>query len=237
MSFPPANAPANALGTRGLLCQRGSLAVRAGELDFARGTLHLLRGEPASGHELLLRVLGLLELPESGEVFVEAAGTRELGDDARLKLRERRLGFVFSAPFLLPAFTVIENIAMPLFKISDVEPPEARRRSEVVLELTGLTELSEMLCTDLGPLGQHRAALARAIVNEPAAVLVESLDAALIEDDLRAFTALLRLAANQLGIAVVASVSAAFLPAPGDRVIEVVDGLAIASELSPRSAT
>jgi len=226
---------ASALGIRDLHCQRGPLAVHAGELDFARPGFHAIRGAASSGHEILLRVLGLLEVPESGEVFVEGATTRELTDAARLKLRERRLGFVFAAPFLLPAFTVIENVAMPLFKIADVEAAEARLRSEVLLELVALADESGTACTDLSPLQQHRVALARALVNEPAAVLIENLDTALADEDLRAFTALLRLAAKRLGVAVVATVSPDFTPAHGDRLVDVTDGFAVASELSPRT--
>ncbi len=224
----------HAFDVQDLRCQRGSISVRTGELDFARGCFHLLRGEASSGHELLLRVLGLLEAAESGEVRVEGAPTRELTDDARLKLRERRLGFVFTAPFLLPALTVIENVAMPLFKISDVDTAEARSRSEALLDFAGLTDLSGTDCADLSPLQQQRVALARALVNEPAAVLVENLDTALAGEDLRAFTGLLHLAASTLGIAVVATVSPDFTPGNGDRFIEVTDGSAVAVELSPR---
>jgi ABC-type lipoprotein export system ATPase subunit len=223
------------LGIRDLQCVRGLLTVRAGELEFTRGTLHLLRGEASSGHELLLRVLGLLELPETGEVFLEGNATRGLTDDARLKLREQRLGFVFTAPFLLPAFTVIENVAMPLFKISEVEPNEARLRSEVLIELVGLADFSSTPCADLSPLQQHRTALSRALVNEPAAVLIENLDTALADEELRLFAMLLRLAASRLGVAVIATVSPAFAGANGDRVIEVADGFATAPEVLPRT--
>jgi ABC-type lipoprotein export system ATPase subunit len=214
------------LEVRNVVCQRESVTLRAEYAAFARGAFHLIVGEADSGHELLLRVLGLLEVPESGEVLVEGEPVGGLSEDARLKLRERRLGFVFTAPFLLPALSVIENVAMPLFKISDVEPPEARRRSDALLEFTGMLELAEVPCSELAPLAQHRASLARALVNEPCALLIETLDSALGGEDLRTFSALLRQAATRFDIAVIATASPSFSREPGDRIIEVANGVA-----------
>ncbi|HYR58490.1 MAG TPA: ATP-binding cassette domain-containing protein [Chthoniobacteraceae bacterium] len=227
---------ASALEVRDLVCRRGPVALRATHAAFVPGVFHLLQGAPDSGHELLLRVLGLLELPDAGDVLVEENSTRDLGDEARLKLRERRLGFVFAAPFLLPAFSVIENVAMPLFKISDVNPPEARQRSEALLEFAGLLDLAQTPCAELAPLAQHRAALARALVNDPAALLVEALDSTLADVELRVFAALLRQAAASFSIAVIAAASPRFVPDVADRVIEVRDGAVLCrDELSPKS--
>ncbi len=226
----------SALEVRDLFCQRGDVSIALGHAAFARGGFHVLRGAASSGHELLLRVLGLLESPERGEVWVEGAATRGLSDDARLRLRERRLGFVFAGPFLLPAFSVIENIAMPLFKVSAVEPAEARQRSEALLDFAGLLDVKEDACADLPPLDQHRVSFARALVNEPAAVLVEGLDTALHGAELRTFANLLRHAAAHFQIAIVATVSPDFVPDPEDAVLEIVEG-AVAGrvELLPRA--
>ena len=220
----------NALEVRDIVCQRDAISLRVPHASFARGVFYLLIGEPDSGHERLLRVLGLLDAPDAGEVFIEGESVNALSEDARLKLRERRLGFVFAAPFLLPAFTVIENVAMPLFKISDVEPAEARQRSDALLEFVGLFELAEVPCVELPTLAQHRVSLARALVNEPAALLIEGLDSALGGDDLRVFAALLREAAVRFGIAVIATVSPNFVRNSGDEVIELRGGVVLCEE-------
>lgn len=217
------------LEVRDIVCQREAASLRAAHAAFDRGRVHFLIGEADSGHELLLRVLGLLEVPQSGEVLVDGESMRDRTEEGRLKVRERRLGFVFTAPFLLPAFTVIENVAMPLFKVSDVEPAEARRRSDVLLDFTGLLDLAEIPCVELAPFEQQRVSLARALVNEPAALLIESLDAALAGEDLRVFTGLLRQAATRFGIAVIATASPRFVPESGDRIVEVTDGVASSS--------
>ncbi|MGB8167395.1 MAG: ATP-binding cassette domain-containing protein [Chthoniobacteraceae bacterium] len=215
---------------RDIVCRREFVSLSVTHAAFGRGAFHLLVGEPESGHELLLRVLGLLEVPDAGEVFVDGEPVHGLSEEARLKLRERRLGFVFTAPFLLPAFSVIENVAMPLFKVSDVEAAEARRRSDALLDFTGLLEFSEVPCAELTPFTQHRVSLARALVNEPSALLVEGLDSALAGEELRAFSGLLRLAASRFGIAVIATASPRFVVECGDRVLNVAEGVAASKE-------
>ena len=110
----------NVLEIRGVSCASGiGLPVRA---DFAPGRFHVLVGEAGGDSSARLRVLGLLDVPESGEVVVEGVATRGLDEEARAELRAQRFGFVFAAPFLLASFSVIENVAMPLFKISQVGP-------------------------------------------------------------------------------------------------------------------
>jgi ABC-type lipoprotein export system ATPase subunit len=225
------NLPASTvIEVRDLVWQSEGTTLHLPHGTFARGVFHLLMGEAGAGHESLQRVLGLLDVPVAGEVLVEGEPVSGLNEDARLKLRERRLGFVFTAPFLLPAFSVIENVAMPLFKVSDVEPPEARRRSDALLEFAGLLDLAEASCADLAPLDQHRVSLARALVNEPAALFIESLDSALAGEELRTFAALLRRAAAQFDIAVLATASPRFAREPGDRILEVADGVAVFGE-------
>jgi ABC-type ATPase involved in cell division len=215
---------ASVLELRDVSCRRGPAAVCGIDLAFAPGSFSLLTGAADSGHELLLRLLGLLEIPDTGVVLLEGAPVPANPEEARVKLRDRRLGFVFAAPFLLPAFSVIENVAMPLFKLSDVDPTQARSRSEALLDFVGLLEREQALCGTLAPFEQHRVSLARALVNEPAALLIENLDAALADEELRAFTALLRQCVTRFGVAVLATATASFPSEPADRVIELADG-------------
>ena len=183
------------------------------------GGLHLLRGG-GGGH--LLRLLGLLERPASGEVLLLGQPTSALDDAARADLRNRRCGFVFAAPFLLAGFSVAETVAMPLFKISQVGPDEARRRTEAVLEFCGLTAEAQSVAAALPPAAQHRVSLARALVNEPALVLVEHPDADI--------ATLLRQATMRHHLTAIATVQPTFSPEPSDRVLD----LAAAATLQPR---
>lgn len=173
------------------------------ELSVCAGTVTLLTGTSDSGKDLLLRVLGLLEVPDAGEVIFEGAATSKLSEEARAQLRDRRCGYVFESPFLLPGFSVIENIAMPLFKVCQMEPDEARTRADEVLDFAGLQHVAT--ATDVPAALQHRVALARALAGRPAVVFVEHLDALIGGGTGEEFRALLQRAAKELGVAVVAS--------------------------------
>ena len=192
--------------------------LRGLSLCFRAGALHFITGEPASRRGALLRVLGLLDAPESGEVFLETQNVASLAESDRDRIRSERCGFLFAAPFLLSAFSVVENVAMPLFKISRFTPEQARERTDLLLDFTGLTAEAQQPADELTDFQQHAVSLARALANDPAVITVESLDA-LAPADAARFTALLRQCCARFGVAVIASVPADFPAEPGDCVV------------------
>ncbi len=203
----------------------GGEAVHGVTADLSPGCFHLLRGPDGGGKAALLRLLGLLERPESGEVVVRGLATSPLSDEARAELRTQRFGFVFAAPFLLSSFSVIENVAMPLFKISQVTPEEARRRTESMLHFVGLAESAEWPVDELPLLAQYQVAVARGMINEPSFLLVENLDGALVGEDVSAFATLLHRVTDTYGTTVIATASPA-VPLRGRlRVLDIADGL------------
>ena len=146
------------------------------------------------------RFAGLLEAPPAGEVLIQGSATRDLGEEARTDLRTQRMGFAFAAPFLLGSFSVIENVAMPLFKVSHVSPEEARRRTEAILDFVGLAEAAEVPVHELTVPAQYHVAIARGLVNEPAVLMVENLDGVLVGEELEQYAGLLRRAAAVYGL-------------------------------------
>jgi lipoprotein-releasing system ATP-binding protein len=197
---------------------------------FAPGRFHVLRGPAGGGKSLLLRWLGLLQAPEAGEVFIEGSATRALSEEARAELRTQRFGFVFAAPFLLHSFYVIENVAMPLFKVSQVTPEEARRRTEELLAFVGVAEAAECRVEELSPRAQYQVAVARGLVNEPSFLLVENLDGVLAGEELQAFVDLLHRAGERFGTTIVATASPALPLLWPHRVLDIVGG-AITSDV------
>jgi lipoprotein-releasing system ATP-binding protein len=191
---------------------------------FGAGRLHLLRGATDSGKTALFRFAGLLEIPAEGEVVLDGRPTRAMDDDARTDLRTQRLGFAFAAPFLLSTFSVVENVAMPLFKISQVDPEEARRRTEGMLDFVGLSSALEARVDDLSMPAQYAVAIARGLINEPAALLVENLDGVLAGAELEGFLELLRRGASAFGAAIIATGSADLKTQAGDRVLDLGHG-------------
>ena len=192
---------------------------------FSAGRLHILRGAIGSGKSAIFRFTGLLEQPTEGEVLMDGSATCGLDEEARTELRTQRLGFAFAAPFLLSSFSVVENVAMPLFKISQVDPEEARRRTEAMLEFVGLPCAVETRIEDLTVLAQYRVALARGLVNEPVALLVEELDSVLAGVELEEFVQLLRKAAVTFGTAIFATASPDLKTQAGDRVLDIDHGV------------
>ena len=228
------NAP-NFLCVRGVSSRRILRAaepsrVRDVSLAIEPGTLNVLWGNEGSGKNLLLRLLGLLETPDVGEVFLHGAPTRALDEQLRLALRNQHFGFVFDEPFLLDAFSVTENVAMPLFKISGSGVDEARKHTERVLEFVGLSEQAQTGVASLSPFDQRRVSLARALVNRPEMLIVEDVDARVAARELAGFGEIVQRAKTDLGITVIMSASSAVLEC--DRAIQLEAG-AVAHDSHP----
>lgn len=132
-----------------------------------------LTGPSGSGKSTLLNLVGLLDRPTSGEVYLQGEPTSSLGDAARTRLRARHLGFVFQFHHLLPAFSAVENVEMPLLADRGRRDAEMRERAVGLLEEVGLHDRLDFPATDLSGGQQQRVAIARALVSSPLLVLAD----------------------------------------------------------------
>jgi len=142
------------------------------DLSIAKGEFVAIMGPSGSGKSTLLNVLGALDKPDSGTYHLDADEIASMDDDASSDLRNRRIGFVFQSFHLLPRLTVLENVLLPQ-RYAAVLDPSAEQRARSLLTRIGLGQRMTHLPGELSGGQLQRAAIARALLNQPALLLAD----------------------------------------------------------------
>lgn len=152
--------------------ENGVQALDGVSFDVAPGELVALLGPSGCGKSTLLNLIGCIDLPDEGDVRVAGALTHALSDDELTKLRRDRIGTVFQFFNLLPTLTIGENVALPL-RLQNRPQAEIAPRVHAVLLSVGIAEKAGALPHQVSGGQLQRAAIARAVVHEPAIVLAD----------------------------------------------------------------
>ncbi len=194
------------------------------DLVLEEGEFAALTGPSGSGKSTLLNLIGLLDRPTSGEVFLAGQPTSTLDDAERTRLRANRLGFVFQFHHLLPAFSAVENVELPLLADRGKRDAEMRERATGLLDEVGLSDRLDYPATDLSGGQQQRVAIARALVGWPPLVLADEPTGNLDTESGEQAFRLLRRFNETRGTAFLIVTHDERIARQCDRVIHLVDG-------------
>ena len=194
-------------------------------IDFAA-----LIGPSGSGKSTLLNLIGLLDQPTSGELYLLGQATRNLADEQRTLLRRESIGFVFQFHHLIEAFSALDNIMMPVMVKSGKPKSDTRQWAEHLIEAVGLGGMGYKKPSELSGGQQQRVAIARALMTRPALLLADEPTGNLDTHTAESIFKLLRQFNSEFGCAVIIVTHDPRLSQTCDRSITLVDGQIVSDQ-------
>lgn len=207
-------------------------ALNGVSFKMNEGEFASIIGQSGSGKSTLMNMIGLLDRPTDGQVFIREKQVGTLNRDEKAILRNDLIGFVFQFHYLLPEFTVYENVAMPALVSGQPETPELNARIEETLDLLGIKQYRNKNANELSGGQKQRVAIARALTNRPALVLADEPTGNLDSVNTNLVYDLFRQINVELGTAFLFVTHDRIMAERADRILELADGLLIADELT-----
>ena len=195
------------------------------DLAGQQGECLAISGPSGSGKSSLLYLLGLLDMPTSGQVLIAGRETSRMSEAARARLRLETLGFVFQFHFLLPEFTAAQNVALPMRALGRLSDKDIEARAQMLLASLGLADHAHKRPDQMSGGQRQRVAIARALANDPLVVLADEPTGNLDTASTAQVLGILRdMIAGEAGKSVVVVTHDVGLAAQADRRVHIVDG-------------
>lgn len=198
--------------------------VSDADLAIEPGKFTAIVGPSGCGKSSLLYLLGLIDRPTQGRLLLEGQDVTLLDNDARAQIRLERFGFVFQFHFLLPEFTALENVLLPMRRLARLPLDEARRHAAELLGFMGLADKATKMPEQLSGGERQRVAIARALANDPVLVLGDEPTGNLDSTNSARVVTLFRQLAHEQGRAVVCVTHDLEIAAQADIRVTMLDG-------------
>jgi lipoprotein-releasing system ATP-binding protein len=198
--------------------------VRGISLDIPDGKFSAITGPSGSGKSSLLYLLGLLDRPTTGTLQIDGIETTRMNDDDLAELRLEKMGFIFQFHFLLPEFTALENVMMPMQRLGKLSQSQQKERASALLESVGLKEQINKLPRQMSGGQCQRVAIARSMANDPILIMADEPTGNLDTVSSATVQEILRDIAHQPGRAVVAVTHDMEFAKIADKHFHLVDG-------------
>jgi lipoprotein-releasing system ATP-binding protein len=201
------------------------------DLVLRRGEFVALIGPSGSGKSTLLNIIGLLDRPTTGRLFIEGQETSTLSDAELTHLRGHSIGFVFQYHYLISAFTALENVMMPQLVENQFPNYAMRERGLFLLDQVGLTKWKDNLANNMSGGQQQRVAIARSLAMNPALILADEPTGNLDTKSADTVFELMRRVNVENGTTFLIVTHNMGLASRCDRIVEVVDGQIVRPEI------
>jgi lipoprotein-releasing system ATP-binding protein len=192
-------------------------------LKIKGGEFLAIVGPSGSGKSTLLNMIGLLDTPTGGQILLKGTDVTKISSNDRAKLRNKELGFVFQYHHLIPEFTALENVMMPML-IAGVDKAKARERSKALLDSVGLGDRLDNKPNELSGGQNQRVAVARALVNSPSVVIGDELTGNLDTKSSNRIYELLRELNRKMNQTFILVTHDMVMAEKTDRILRIVDG-------------
>ncbi|MDR7869385.1 MAG: ABC transporter ATP-binding protein [Tissierellaceae bacterium] len=193
-------------------------------LDFQESSFNSIIGASGSGKSTLMNIIGTLDKATSGDVLIDGNNITNFNKDQLAVLRNETIGFIFQFHYLLPEFTVLENVLMPYRIKHNKVSKEALKRAKDLIEIVGLNKVINNKATDISGGQQQRAAIARSLINNPRIILGDEPTGNLDSETTETVYNLLKEINNEFKSTFIVITHDKRIAEKADRIIEIKDG-------------